>query len=325
MFLITEQIFDGIQTKNVIDESTGKKNYYVEGIFLQAEEKNRNGRIYASSILEREVERFRVEYINKNRSVGELNHPESPSINYERSCQLIESLTKNGNNWEGRAKILSTPMGNIIKGLVDDGVQVGESSRGLGTLTEREGINYVNEDYYMTTIDVVSDPSAPAAFVNGIFEGKEFYMGNDTEFIEKVKKYVDKESSKVGFSMVEEQVVIIAFEKMLNNITEQKMQTYKEYIKEFTRLKGAIVGGLIAGPAAPAGAIIGAMAGKSNRDEAARQRKIRDAKIAKIKHNAKRKLERSDPSKKGKIRLKRDQAIERLMSTFKKKWDKHDY
>ena len=218
MLLITEDNFNEINSGHVIDESTNKKNYYVEGIFLQAEQKNRNGRIYPTSILEREVNRFTNEYINNKRALGELNHPQEPTINPERACQLIESLTKQGDNWVGRAKILSTPMGNLVKGLIDDGVQLGESSRGLGTLREDNGIKYVNEDFYMSTIDVVSDPSAHEAWVNGIFEGKEFYMGDDEEFIDNIKKQINTESAKKGFSMVDEQVTIIAFENFMNRM-----------------------------------------------------------------------------------------------------------
>ncbi len=216
--LITEDLFEGIRSGRQIDESTGKKNYFIEGIFLQAEQKNRNERIYPTAILEREVKRFTNDYINNKRSLGELNHPKEPSINLERSCHLIESLSKQGDNWIGRSKVLSTPVGNIVKGLLDDGVQLGVSSRGLGTLREENGTKYVNEDFYMSTIDVVSDPSAPEAWVNGIFEGKEFYMGNDEEFIDKVKDQINKEASKTGFSMVDEAVTLIAFEKMMQRL-----------------------------------------------------------------------------------------------------------
>lgn len=218
MFLITEDNFNDINSGHIIEESTGKKNYYVKGVFLQAEQKNRNGRIYPTNILEREVKRFTNDYISKKRALGELNHPQEPTINPERACQLIESLTKQGDGWVGKAKILSTPMGNLVKGLIDDGVQLGESSRGLGTLRESDGVKYVNEDYYMSTIDVVSDPSAPEAWVNGIFEGKEFYMGNDEQFIDGVKKQIDNEAAKVGFSMVDEAVALIAFEKLMSRI-----------------------------------------------------------------------------------------------------------
>ena len=218
--LIVEDNFDDVRSGHIIEEGTNKKSYYVEGIFLQAEQKNRNERIYPANLLEREVNRFREDYINKKRALGELNHPQEPSINPERACQLIESLTKQGDNWVGRAKILSTPLGNLVKGLIDDGVQLGESSRGLGTLSEcsKRNAKVVNDDFYMSTIDVVSDPSAHDAWVNGIYEGKEFYMGDDEQFIETVKKYIDNEASKKGFSMIEEEIALIAFNKMISRI-----------------------------------------------------------------------------------------------------------
>lgn len=220
LLLITEDNFDNVRSGHDLEESTGKKNYYIEGIFLQAEQKNRNGRIYPNRILEREVNRFKTGYIDKHRSLGELNHPKEPSVNPERACHLIESLTPDGNNnWIGRSKVTSTPIGNIVKGLLDDGVQLGVSSRGLGTLSENaQGIKVVNEDYFMSTIDVVSDPSAPDAWVNGIYEGKEFYIAGEDQFIEQVKKQIDKEAAKVGFSMVDEMIALQHFEKFLNHL-----------------------------------------------------------------------------------------------------------
>lgn len=220
MFLITETNFQGVQSGHVIEEATGKKSYHIQGVFLQAEQKNRNGRIYPSTILEREVDRYTREYIDNKRSIGELNHPAEPSVNPERACHLIQELKKVGNDWMGKSKILSTPVGQVVKGLLDDGVQLGVSSRGLGTLSEDKdrGVKIVNEDYFMSTIDVVSDPSAPSAWVNGIFEGKEFYMGNDEQFIDRIKDHIDKEARKTGFSMVDEQVAIIAFDKFLKQL-----------------------------------------------------------------------------------------------------------
>lgn len=218
MLLITETNFQNVQSGHILDEATGKKNYYIQGVFLQAEQKNRNGRIYPSEILEREVIRYTRDYIDNRRSIGELNHPTSPSLDPERACHLIESLTRQGNDWIGKSKVTTEGLGKIVRGLLNDGVQLGVSSRGLGTLTEdkERNVNVVNEDYYMATVDVVSDPSAPTAWVNGIYEGNEFYMGDDEQFITKAKKYIDNEASKAGsFSMVEEAVALIAFEKML--------------------------------------------------------------------------------------------------------------
>jgi len=217
-FLITEDNFDNVKTNIVEIAELRQKRYFIEGVFLQAEQKNRNGRIYPSQILEREVERFNKDYIQKNRALGELNHPESPAINPERACHIIKELRKEGNNWYGKSLVTSEGLGKIVRGLIEDGVQLGVSSRGLGTLREDNGIKYVNEDYYMTTIDVVSDPSAPEAWVNGIYEGKEFYVSENEEFIDRVKKQIDKEARKTGFSMIEEEVILNAFQKMLNNI-----------------------------------------------------------------------------------------------------------
>ena len=217
--LITEDNFDNVN--NIIKESseTKQKKYYIEGIFLQAEQKNRNGRIYPSHILEREVNRFDRDYIQKNRALGELNHPESPSVNAERACHLIKELKKVGNDWYGKSLVTSEGLGKIVRGLMEDGVQLGVSSRGLGTLTKKDNIAYVNEDFYMATIDVVSDPSAPGAWVNGIYEGKEFYVNDNTEdFVDKVKKEIDKEARKVGFSLVEEHIILNKFNEMLRSI-----------------------------------------------------------------------------------------------------------
>jgi len=217
-FLITEDNFKDVKASHVLDEATQTKKYFIEGVFLQAEQKNRNGRIYPTYILEREVERYTIDYINKNRSLGELNHPESPSVNPERACHFIKELNKVGNDWMGKSQVTSEGLGKIVRGLIEDGVQLGVSSRGLGTLREENGTKYVNEDYYMSTIDVVSDPSAHDAWVNGIYEGNEFYIGDDEEFINKVKKHIDSEVRKTGFSMNEEQITLIAFQKMVDNI-----------------------------------------------------------------------------------------------------------
>jgi hypothetical protein len=217
-FLMTEDRFQGISSDVVLDESSNTKKFYIKGVFLQAEQQNRNGRIYDGAILEREVDRYTREHINKNNSLGELNHRDSPSVDPERACHFIKELKRVGNDWYGKSLVTSEGLGKIVKGLITDGVQLGVSSRGLGTLREENGVKYVNEDYYMSTIDVVSDPSAPAAWVNGIYEGKEFYLGDDQQFVEKVKKHIDREAKKTGFSLVEEKVVLAAFNDFIHNI-----------------------------------------------------------------------------------------------------------
>jgi Prohead core protein serine protease len=168
-------------SKVLIEEgkSPGQKSYFIEGVYLQSELKNRNGRWYPHAILEREVNRYIKEMVEKNRAVGELGHPTSPTINYDRASHKILSLKEDGNNWIGRSKILSTPMGNTVKALIDDNVQVGTSSRGMGSLKESNGMNVVQDDYHLATAgDIVSDPSAPDAFVNAMMEGREWVWNN---------------------------------------------------------------------------------------------------------------------------------------------------
>ena len=173
MKLITEQIED-IQ---LITEETegGKKNHYIEGIFLQGDITNRNGRNYPVNILEREVAKYNESFVGTGRALGELGHPDGPTINLDRVSHKIVSLTKEGTNFIGKAKLLETPMGKIAKSLLEDGVKLGVSSRGLGSIVEIDGINFVGEDFMLATAaDIVADPSAPDAFVEGIMEGKEW-------------------------------------------------------------------------------------------------------------------------------------------------------
>ena len=161
------------------DEKSGKKNYKIKGIFMQADIKNRNGRMYPMEILNKEVNRYNKEYINENRAFGELGHPEGPTVNLERASHMITSLKPDGKNFIGEAKILKTPMGNIVKSLMDEGAKLGVSSRGMGSLDQKNGANYVRKDFYLATAaDIVADPSAPNAFVQGIMEGKEWVWNN---------------------------------------------------------------------------------------------------------------------------------------------------
>ena len=159
----------------------GKKNYFIEGIFMQGDITNRNGRMYPADVLDKEVQRYNEQYVQKNRAYGELGHPSGPTINLERVSHLITDLKREGSNFTGRAKILTdTPMGAIVKGIMDDGGQLAVSSRGMGSLKQnRQGINEVQKDFYLATAgDIVADPSAPDAFVNGIMEGKEWVWEN---------------------------------------------------------------------------------------------------------------------------------------------------
>ncbi|WJZ47984.1 prohead protease [Synechococcus phage DSL-LC03] len=176
MKLITEQIEN---IKVLTEEKNGKKSLYISGPFLQAEVTNRNGRCYPFPILEREVKKYNDKFISQGRALGELGHPDGPTVNLDRASHMITSLKAEGNNFMGKAKILDTPMGNIAKSLLDEGVKLGVSSRGVGSLVERNGIRYVGEDFMLSTAaDIVADPSAPDAFVQGIMEGKEWIWNN---------------------------------------------------------------------------------------------------------------------------------------------------
>ena len=192
MKLITEQI----ENVNVITEGKGDtKKLYIEGVFLQSELKNRNGRMYPFSVLEKEVNRYNEEYVKTSRALGELGHPDGPTVNLDRVSHRITSLTAEGNNFIGRAQVLDTPMGKIAKSLLDEGVKLGVSSRGMGSIDKREDCNVVMDDFMLATAaDIVADPSAPDAFVNGIMEGKEWAWDNgilrETE-VAKYKRYMD--------------------------------------------------------------------------------------------------------------------------------------
>ena len=163
----------------IITESTnGKKDYFIEGVFMQADIKNRNGRVYPKEIMEKEVGRYNKEFVEKQRAFGELGHPEGPTINLDKVSHLIQSLTLEGSNYVGKAKILSTPNGEIVKALINDGAKLGVSSRGLGSLEQKGNAQYVKGDFQLATAgDIVADPSAPEAFVEGIMEGVEWIMG----------------------------------------------------------------------------------------------------------------------------------------------------
>ena len=187
MKLITEQIED----VQVITEGTGAdKKLYIEGVFLQSELKNRNGRVYPFQVLEREVGRYNEEYVKTKRALGELGHPDGPTVNLDRVSHRITELRAEGNNFMGKAQILDTPMGKIAKSLLGEGVQLGVSSRGMGSIDKREDTSYVMDDFMLATAaDIVADPSAPDALVNGIMEGKEWVWDNGILKESKVAKY----------------------------------------------------------------------------------------------------------------------------------------
>ena len=187
MKLITETIED----VQVITEGKGdSKKLYIEGVFLQSEIKNRNGRMYPFSVLQKEVNRYNEEYIKTSRALGELGHPDGPTVNLDRVSHRIVSLAEDGTNFRGKAQILDTPMGKIASSLLGEGVKLGVSSRGMGSIDKREDCNVVMDDFMLATAaDIVADPSAPDAFVNGIMEGKEWAWDNGILKETKVAKY----------------------------------------------------------------------------------------------------------------------------------------
>mgnify|MGYP001471586552 CR=1 FL=1 len=179
MKLISEFNDYGVQPVIVEENENGKKDYFIEGIFMQSEIKNRNGRIYPKEVIQNEVKRYNKEFVQKDRAFGELGHPEGPTINLDKVSHLITKLEEDGNNFVGRAKILSTPNGQIVKNLIDDGAKLGVSSRGLGSLESKGNAQYVKDDFQLATAgDIVADPSAPEAFVEGIMEGVEWIYEN---------------------------------------------------------------------------------------------------------------------------------------------------
>ena len=200
------------ETVNYLTEDKdGKKILHIEGPFLVAEKKNKNGRIYEFNTLRKEVHRYTEDYINKNRAFGELGHPDSPTINLDRVSHMIVGLKEEGNQWIGKAKILDTPMGNIARSLVEGGAQLGVSSRGMGSLKMVNGVNVVQPDFYLATAaDIVADPSAPGAFVQGIMEGKEWMLvngvwteQNQERAIVAVKRASSKDIEKVSLDIFE--------------------------------------------------------------------------------------------------------------------------
>jgi len=189
MKLITEYVENNL---DVICEAKkdGEKSYFIEGVFMQSNKKNRNGRIYEKKTMEKAVEKYMVEQVRTGRAVGELNHPEGPTVNLDKVSHKITDLHWQGNDVVGKASILKTPMGKIVEGLLEGGVKLGVSSRGMGSLVSKNGAQYVGDDFMLSTVDIVQDPSAPSAFVNGIMEGVEWVWDNglirqqDIEIIE---------------------------------------------------------------------------------------------------------------------------------------------
>ena len=196
--LISEEIQD---VEYICEQKEdGKKNYKIKGVFMQADIKNRNGRVYPMEVLNKEVRRYNKEYINEKRAFGELGHPDGPTVNLERASHMITKLYPDGKNFIGEAKIMSTPMGEIVKTLMDEGAKLGVSSRGMGSLDQKNGANYVRDDFYLATAaDIVADPSAPNAFVEGIMEGKEWVWNNGSLVeaeLERAKRRIEERVRK---------------------------------------------------------------------------------------------------------------------------------
>jgi hypothetical protein len=195
-------ICETLENVEFICEGAGKaKNYYIEGVFMQANVKNRNGRLYPKAILQKEAKRYHQNYILQKRAFGELGHPEGPTVNLERVSHMITELKEDGDNFLGRAKIMDTPYGKIVKNLIDEGARLGVSSRGMGSLKPMgRNCSHVQDDFYLATAaDIVADPSAPAAFVNGIMEGKEWIWDNgilDERHIARIEKEMKITSQK---------------------------------------------------------------------------------------------------------------------------------
>ena len=213
MKLISEEVQNA---EYITEEVNGKKNYKIRGVFLQSEIKNRNGRVYEKEILEKEVSRYNAEFINKKRAFGELGHPDSPTVNLERVSHMITTLYPDGTNFIGEAKIMNTPYGKIVKGLIDEGAQLGVSSRGMCSLSQRGGVNYVGRDFYLATAaDIVADPSAPDAFVEGIMESKNWVWDNGV--------LVEKDISAWKTSIERAKSVALA---------EAKAEVFKDFLKK---------------------------------------------------------------------------------------------
>ena len=211
MKLITETTQSEIQV--LTEEKNGQKNYFIKGVFMESDTKNRNGRVYPGEIMEKEIGRYNNEYVKQNRAMGELGHPEGPTVNLERVSHIIKNLSVDGKQIIGEAKIMDTPYGKIVKNLIDEGAKLGVSSRGMGSLKEQDGVNVVQEDFMLAAVDVVADPSAPNAFVNGIMEGKEWIWDNG----------------------VLKPVVIEQYKKVIKNtpsrkLEEQAMNLFKDFI-----------------------------------------------------------------------------------------------
>lgn len=218
MKLITEL---NEEVKYLVEEKEGKKNYFIEGIIMQADITNRNGRMYPSHIMEKEVNRYNEQYVSKGRAYGELGHPAGPTLNLERASHMFKSLRREGNNFVGRAKIMDTPMGNIVKSLISEGASLGISSRGMGSIKEnKHGVMEVQADFHLATAgDIVADPSAPDAFVRGIMEGVEWVWDNGLLKAERIEQYKE-EINRGARQKISEQTAIKVFNQFFQDLSK---------------------------------------------------------------------------------------------------------
>lgn len=218
MKLITELNED---VKYLVEEKEGKKHVFIEGIIMQGELENRNGRMYRIDTLEKEMKRYNEQYVSKNRAYGELGHPSGPTINLERACIMFKNLYREGNNIMGRAKVLDTPMGNIVKGLISEGASLGISSRGMGSIKEnKNGIMEVQDDFYLATAgDIVADPSAPDAFVRGIMEGVEWMWDNGVLKAQRIEQYKE-EINRGARKKISEETAIKVFNQFFQDLSK---------------------------------------------------------------------------------------------------------
>ena len=217
MRLIAEELSEVEFITEELVEGSGNKSYKIRGVFMQSDVKNRNGRVYPQPILAKEVAKYNKNFIQEKRAFGELGHPDGPTVNLERVSHMITDLYPDGKNFIGEAKIMSTPMGEIVKNLMDEGAKLGVSSRGMGSLESRGGTNYVKDDFYLATAaDIVADPSAPNAFVEGIMEGKEWVWNNgalvESELVQMQKDFDVKQVR------IDEKRKALAFAKFLKRL-----------------------------------------------------------------------------------------------------------
>ena len=219
MKLIAEVLDGSVEYVTEENKKTGEKDFFIEGVFIQTEQKNRNNRIYPKHVMEQEIDRYNKEHINKNRAYGELGHPQGPTINLERVSHMIQSLKEEGNNYIGRAKVMDTPYGSIVKNLMKEGAQLGVSSRGMGSLKANKNIMEVQDDFMLATAaDIVADPSAPDAFVKGVMEGCEWIYDSE-----------NGSWSKQTIEVVED--ILDTGKKNSRELMERKIELFDRFLK----------------------------------------------------------------------------------------------